>query len=338
MSTLVKTPQISNPPQSSSMARQAIMNGNFDVWQRGTSFALASGSLYYADRWTVNRSAVIAGTISRQDGTGVDGSQYCIRIARSASEGAATLINGQALETRDSIKFVGKKLTMSFWARAGSGFSDDIDAYIYSGTGTDEKYNQFTGTVTEGSITNQALTTSWQKFSFTTSSAISSGKTQIGAGFSIPFTGTAPANDYVEFTQVQLNAGDEVLPFEPKSFGEELTSCQRYFEKSFNYVTAPANSVDDNWGHVATSLTGTQLRQDMISFAVEKRVAPTITSYSPATIGSGGNWGYWNGSWLTFTPSFSITTHGAKPAGTTTGLTGGNSYQILGHWTADAEL
>jgi hypothetical protein len=35
----------------------------------------------------------------------------------------------------------------------------------------------------------------------------------------------------IDIAQIQLCAGSEVLPFEPKSYGHELRDCQRYFLK-----------------------------------------------------------------------------------------------------------
>ncbi|WP_010502828.1 hypothetical protein [Paenibacillus elgii] len=38
----------------SNMARQAIINGNFDVWQRGVSFTNPTSGAYTADRYRVS--------------------------------------------------------------------------------------------------------------------------------------------------------------------------------------------------------------------------------------------------------------------------------------------
>jgi len=39
------------------------------------------------------------------------------------------------------------------------------------------------------------------------------------------------SSDYVEFSDVQLELGKIATPFEHRSYGEELASCQRYYYK-----------------------------------------------------------------------------------------------------------
>ena len=46
----------------------------------------------------------------------------------------------------------------------------------------------------------------------------------------------------IYITQVQLNAGDIALPFEPKSFADELRACQRYLQKINGYGAYIGNS------------------------------------------------------------------------------------------------
>jgi hypothetical protein len=47
--------------------RNKLINGNFDIWQRGTSFTIAAGEFgYTADRWIISNTTNQSVTISRQ--------------------------------------------------------------------------------------------------------------------------------------------------------------------------------------------------------------------------------------------------------------------------------
>jgi len=227
---------------ATSLAKQALINGNFDVWQRGTSFAGAGAGIYTADRWFSQRSAGVAGmTVSQQSGTGVQGSYYSIRTQRDSGNSATnTCTLSQALPTIDSVKFRGKKITLSFWAKCGADFSATssiLNARIYTGTGTNQQVGSFTGGVINGSE-NNTLTTSWQKFTVTTSLPIIATATQIGVWFVYTPVGTASTNDWFEIAQVQLCEGTEALPFTPKSTQQEEWDCYQYaFYPMYNQST-----------------------------------------------------------------------------------------------------
>jgi hypothetical protein len=215
------------------MARQAIINGNFDVWQRGTSIAMTAADAYASDRWYCETAtAATDKTVSRQDGTGVNGSYYCARVAM-VQDTDELLTFSQALESQDSIKFRGKKATLSFYARGGAEFVSNnatLVSKIVEGKGTDQKVLAFT-TSADGISQNNTLTTSWVKFTCTTTNVEASDITQIGISFSFTHAGSGTTTNYFEVAQVQLCAGDVALPFLPKSYEEELRLCQRYCEK-----------------------------------------------------------------------------------------------------------
>lgn len=222
------------PAFNNSLYRQAIINGNFDVWQRGTTMTSVNGVTILADRWKMYTSSVSeTNTFSQQDGTGVAGSRYCAKWQRANGQTGTTGFQlGQSLETQNSILFRGQKVTLSFWAKAGANYSATsgyLSCYIRTGTGTDgEIIAGFTGSATVASQDN-VLTTSWQKFTVTTSDVIAGTVNQIGVLFSGIPVGTAGADDSFYITQVQLCAGSVALPFMPKSYEEELRACQRYF-------------------------------------------------------------------------------------------------------------
>lgn len=258
-----------------SMYRQAIINGNFDVWQRGTSIAGGTGgviTVYSADRWqTYNGSAT--STYSRQDGTGVTGSRYCMRVQRNSGQTATTsMYLDQALETENSIKFRGIKVTLSFWARAGSNYSPAssiLVSRISTGKGTDQ--NLLAGFTTQADQDqNNTLTTSWQKFTMTTSSVIASDITQLAVNFFCTPVGTASTNDYFEVAQVQLCAGDVALPFQPQSYDEVLDKCLRYC-----WVPDESGVAVDIAQGQAYNSTGATI---LFVFPKRMRIAPSLTA------------------------------------------------------------
>lgn len=258
---------VDNSPDS--IYRQAIINGNFDVWQRGTSF---SGSgVFTADRWKYGETSATAHTISKQDGTGVNGSQYCIRVQRNSGETATpVMILDYTLESVDSIKFRGQKITVSFYARKGANYSatsDILQLKFATGTGTDQAVGAFTNEVDVP--TNFTLTTDWQKFTFTTSAVIGSTISQLGLRFLFNPTGTAGVADYFEMTQVQLCAGEVALPFMPKSYEEELRACMRYYWVVIN----GSSSVTGFNGYVRTA---NSVFVAQIQHPVQMRIAPTL--------------------------------------------------------------
>lgn len=236
--------------QGNFMPRQALINGNFDVWQRGTSVA-GGAATYTADRWLFSTGSGQAHTITQQT-AGLNGSTYSCRVQRTAGQLASNNEFYYAMETTDSIKLRGNKLTLSFWAKCGANFSVPsslLPVAIVTGKGTDQKVASFT-TSADAIAENKTLTTSWQKFTLTTTAAIASDITQIGLRFSNYTDGTAGANDWFEITQVQLCAGDVALPFMPKSYEEELRACMRYCKV---FSSAGSEGVGFGWANQTTT-------------------------------------------------------------------------------------
>jgi hypothetical protein len=227
-SQLGNTPAASNP----------VINGGFDIWQRGTSFSIAASTnnSYTADRWTMACGANQAMTISRQatsDTTNLPNIQYCLRFQRNSGQtGTGAVYIAQSFETVNSIYFAGKTITLSFYARAGANYSassSTFSANIATGTGTDQ--NRITGPYTGDSVstTNVTLTTTWQRFSYTITAATNI--TELAIFFNYTPTGTAGAADYFEVTGVQIDMGSVALPFRRamNTLAGELAACQRYY-------------------------------------------------------------------------------------------------------------
>lgn len=297
------------PFTQNSMARQAVMNGNFDIWQRNTTFTNPSTSTYMADRWR-NFINLDGGTppsnivISRQAQTPGDlaGSFYFLRVAPDGA-GSGYGVNAdytilQRIEhgTR-MLAGNGKTITMSFWARSSiSGKKLGVGLGQGYGSGG-------TPTSLETIIGDKfTLTSSWQKFTITFTTNTLSGKTfgtnnddYLQIAFSFMWGSTRGANynssgvaenwasGTIDIAQVQVCAGDVALPFQPKSFGEELRACQRYYRKSFPYATVPAQNAGVSGAPITTLVkAGANTVRFWALFPVPMRVAPTITLYNPS--------------------------------------------------------
>jgi hypothetical protein len=274
--------------------KNKIINGDFGIWQRGTSFTNTANAGYTADRWQTNvgtGGTIVTSQQSFTPGTApVAGYEapFFLRLNRSTT-GSGTSYFVQRIE--DVRTFAGQTVTLSFWAKASSAYTfDSGDIYSYRNYGTGGSTAEGVGTF--GAAT---LSTSWQRFSLTLNIPSVSGKT-IGASsyleiaFSFP---TSKSTFTIDIWGVQVEAGSIATPFVPTGGGSqqaELSLCQRYYEKSYDLNINPGTITDSGqifWTPGAIA-TGAITAVFPVEYKVSKRIPDcTITYYSPATGSSG---------------------------------------------------
>jgi hypothetical protein len=213
--------------------KNAIINSDFGIWQRGTSFT--TGSAYTADRFQMEFDGSGAtNTVSQQTFTpgtapvsGYEG-KYFLRYNRSAA-GTSNTYNQLVQKIEDVRKFAGQTATLSFWAKADSARSVTVGGYQVYGTGGSPS-----GATSNGFSGTASVTTSWQRFSFTASVPSISGKT-LGTNndsyLSIILAMPTAATFTVDIWGVQLEAGSVATPFitATGTVQGELAACQRYY-------------------------------------------------------------------------------------------------------------
>ncbi len=258
--------------------RNRLINGNFEVWQRGTSFTnMVEATTYTADRWSCYRDVYASGiTVSQVSGISQNGiNRNAIRVQRTAGNTSTAAMNiTQSIESINSRDLAGQNVTLSFWARCGANYSSSgnvLSMIIGSGTGTDQASRQaITGYTSLSS--NCTLTTTFQRFSLTRT--IPSNANQIFVHFISTPTGTAGAADSFDIMDVQLEQGTVATPIENRLYGQEIVLCQRYYETGGGVVNA----------YYSAGSFGGGLTQK--NFAVLKRNSPTIAITSGSGSGS----------------------------------------------------
>lgn len=303
--------------------KNKIINGDFSVWQRGTTFNGLANQAYFADRWCgvyVNGTLNVtnpAFTPGSAPVAGYESASY-LQIARTSTSGTADYF-GQRIE--DVRTLAGQTVTVSFWAKSTVAFT--LSAYFDQNFGSG-------GSATNGAaggIPTVSVGTSWQRYSVTISLSSVAGKT-IGTGsfvvlnFQIP---TAPGNLTFSIWGVQVEAGSVATPFTTASntFQGELALCQRYYQR----------------------LNGVQYSDVGFAAAVETTQAntyiyiPTMRS-TPSCTFSGTLYLYINDV-ITYPSAYSvngISPNGAIIASTCTGLTRGQTGRATGNTTFYLEM
>jgi hypothetical protein len=225
---------------SRAAAKNCIINGGFDIAQRGTSGTFTTTAKSFSlDRWYMAAVTGTSMTYSQQAST-VTGTRYAGRFGRTSGNTGTSSINiAQDVETSNSIIYAGQAVTISFYARAGANFSSASNAlthFAIQGTGTDQSdYGAaFTGrtTLSTGTAT---LTTSFQRFTYT--ATVASTTTELNFFIGYTPTGTAGANDWFEITGVQIELGSATtFSRAGGTIQGELAACQRYFYNGGNTI------------------------------------------------------------------------------------------------------
>lgn len=274
--------------------KNKIINGDFGIWQRGTSFTMTTATTYCSDHWRTYRDGTGATvTVSRQTFTpgaapvaGYE-TNYFFRFNQSvAGTGGTYSAITQPIE--DVTTFAGQTITISFYAKADAARTVQVAVNQNFGSGGSG------GVSTYG--TNFTLSTSWTRYSTTISVPSISSKT-IGTGsyLDVQFLPANNTAQTLDFALVQAEAGSVATAFQTATgtIQGELAACQRYYEKSYEQATAPATATYTGCidKYIGVNVTGSG---DQIYYRVTKRVAPTVTIYS--TTGSAASGKIWSNS------------------------------------------
>lgn len=198
-----------------------VINGGFDIWQRGTSSGWAN-AYTTADRWFTNSSA---STSWAQDSTNVAGGcRFSIRATVGSGAPADPIIL-QAIETSNVLPLAGKTVTMSAFVSTSS--SSNVRLTVEWSANTD---NALTGSWTNVNTQTFVSTSSLTRYSMTTTIPANARSLRVVVGTN----GTIPANATMNVTGVQLEEGVTASPFRrnANSIQGELAACQRYYQTS----------------------------------------------------------------------------------------------------------
>lgn len=274
--------------------KNAIINGDFNIWQRGSSFPAVANGVYTVDRWVVSYGGTMVQTIQRstdvptvaQAGRLFNYSLHLDCTTADSSIGSSDfLILAQYIEGYNFLPLAQRALMLSFWVKATK---TGTYCVALANSGNDR-------TCLVEYTVNAANT--WEKKTISIPASPSAGTWDYtnGKGLRVLFTlasgsnfhdtaGTwnttladkfstpnqvnacdSTSNDF-RITGVQLEAGEHATDFEYRHYQEEFYLCQRYYEKSIHYWI---------WsGRVTTATIG----RVQVNFVSPKRATPTITA------------------------------------------------------------
>ena len=210
--------------------KNKIINGDFGIWQRGTSFTNPTTGDYTADRWRISNLTAITTSrnVTQQTFTpgtapvaGYEGT-YFLRsdlITKGSSAGAR--INQRIEDVRT---FAGQTFTISFWAKSDAARTNN---YIIG-------QNFGSGGSTAVTVTNTkfSTTTSWTRFTGTFAMPSISGKT-VGTNSFVDLLIQQENTDgcVLDIWGVQMEVGSIATPFQTATgtIQGELAACQRYY-------------------------------------------------------------------------------------------------------------
>jgi hypothetical protein len=236
--------------------RNLIINGAIQVAQRGTSFT-STADLYTLDRFAVGQGLPVnAMTVERSTdapnnfknsikitaGTGASASTTGYAILRQAIEGQNISHLGFGTSAAKAIIlsfYVKSSLTGTFGVsvRNQAGSRGYGGTYIINSANTWEYVTIAIPADTGGTWPTDngiGLHIMWDlgagsNYDIASGSWID-GTNIIGVESTVKLTETTGAT--FQLTGVQLEVGDTATPFEHRSYGEELSLCQRYYFKS----------------------------------------------------------------------------------------------------------
>jgi hypothetical protein len=345
--------------------RNMIINGNMEVAQRSTSVAVTASGYHTCDRWGITLDSAGRFTMSQESITDLEGFGKALKLDCTTADTSIASsevlflyqkFEGQFLQRMQKGFSSAKPVTVSFYVKGNA--SATYVAELLDADNSSRHINK-----------SFSVTTSWSRVSLTfpgdttgkldadnayslrlniwlhAGSDYSGGTLQTSWGSSVGANRAAGITSFFDSTDreffitgVQMELGEVATPFEHETFDDNLVRCQRYYQKSYVYETAPGTATQHGFwstgGHQGGTSTG--YVEGIINFERLMRATPTLTLYDHSGNSNKcarlatGTARYANES---------ISTSNLNARGVTMYSTSGTAAGIVqGHYTVSAEL
>jgi hypothetical protein len=292
-------------------ARNLLHNGDFLIAQRGTSFDTTTtpannDDTYLLDRWKLLSDGNDRVDVSQETSVVPTGARAAIKLdLETLTAGPNSEKSGiiQYVENENCLHVVGDVVSLSFEARITGSSIGTIRAGVMAWDSTADTVTSTPIAVAgwNAAGTDPTLvanwtwegtaaftpTTSYQRFKMEGIRIDTASTANLGVMIWIDDTDLT-AGEFLYISEVQFEAGGMATPFERRSIGEELSLCQRYYWKSFQQGTAPADGAGLE-GSITAMTTGTAAAdlQTTVQLPQVMRAAPTIATFNPSDASPG---------------------------------------------------
>jgi hypothetical protein len=212
--------------------KNIMINGGMDIWQRGTSIAVASNSATYVSDRFLGYCLGNTQTYSQSTSVPTTQFQYSLRIG-----GATSVTNSQVrqrIEAANTLQIANAtSATLSFWVYLSAAANANLYLNLDTPTSTVNDFSAFTSRVYQANI-GTATNNAWTKITYTFNPSTFTNITY-GLQTILDFASAlANASYFALFTGFQLEAGSVATPFSRAggTLSGELTACQRYYYRT----------------------------------------------------------------------------------------------------------
>jgi hypothetical protein len=337
----------------SAIQKNYLINGNMDIWQRGTAFT-GVGNEYTADRWAavgtsaavwdVNRSTTIPTVAQSGFQSEYSLQADCTTADASVAAGDVEVIR-QFIEGKNFQEIHQQQVTLSFWVYATKTGTSCVS---FLNSAQDRNY------IAEYTISSS---NTWEKKAVTlTLDTSGTWLFNNGKGMEVAFAlmagttyqGTAStwqagqlyatssqvnhmdsSSNVFHIAQVKLEKSSSATDFRRFADGieGEIIACERYYQKSYNIDTDPGTNTEVGSVHSSDGFD-----RHTSTFRTRMRAVPSMVYYST----TGASSKVRNRSLASdATPT---STGDGESCSTIGGLGTGSGYHFNWHYTAAAEL
>jgi hypothetical protein len=262
--------------------RNHIINGEFAIAQRGTSFTATDSAndddTYNLDRWVLISDGDDIVDVTQTTTVPTAGALKSIGLDVETGNKQFGIV--QIIEASNCSGLIGNEVTLSFKAKVSNAALGDVRAGIIAWSSTADAvtsdviatYNADANPTLASNLTFEntpadlSVTTSWATYSVTGTIDTSSTANVVVWIGSVDSATTA--GHFLYITDVQLEVGGVATAFERNDRATSLVKCQRYFERRI--YTDAADTIGS--GVYTTGTVST-----IILYWSTKRTQPTVT-------------------------------------------------------------